>query len=307
MFRIRCAGRAVFAVLLSSCFASHAGVIRTDVPDSSYTSLGANSLYASAGKVTFGNNTDWASGVLVAGDWMLTAAHVVRSNAINNTPGNVLFTVGGNTVTADQIILNPGYVSSTPENGNDIALVHLSSVVTNVTPIALYTGSSEIGEIGTYVGFGRTGNGTTGIDGAYTSQLRGGTEVIDLTGNQASSSWSSNLLLSDFDSPTNPGFSSWGSTTPTPLEYLPADKDSGSALFIQDGGITYLAGIVSFALFNGDGIQFGYGDGVAATRISGHAAWIQAQGVPELSSGLMSAMGLAAFVSGAVFVRRRNA
>lgn len=307
MFGIRCAGRTVFAVLLFCCSPIHAGVIRSDVPDSSYTSLGANSQYASAGKITFGNNSDWASGVLVAGDWMLTAAHVVRSNAVNNTPGNVLFAVGGNTYSADQIILNPGYVSATPENGNDIALVHLSSVVTNVTPVALYTGLSEVGEIGTYVGFGRTGNGTIGLDGSYTSQLRGGTQAIDLTGNQFSSSWSSNLLLSDFDSPTNPGFSSWGSATPTPLEYLPADKDSGSPLYIEDGGITYLAGVVSFALFNSDGIQFGYGDGVAATRISGHAAWLQSQGVPELSSGLMSAMGMLALLSGAVLVRRRTA
>lgn len=307
MFGIRSAGRAVLAVVVICCSSIHAGVIRSDVPDSSYKTLGASPQYASAGKITFGNNTDWASGVLVSGEWMLTAAHVVRSNAINNTPGNVLFTVGGNSYSADQIVLNPGYVSATPENGNDIALVHLSSVVTNVTPVALYTGSSELGEIGTYVGFGRTGNGTTGLDGSYTSVLRGGTQAIDLTGNQVSSSWSSNLLVSDFDSPTNPGYSSWGSSTPTPLEYLPADKDSGSPLYIDDGGITYLAGIVSFALFNSDGIQFGYGDGVAATRISGQAAWIQSYGVPELSSGLMSVTGLMALVSGSAFIRRRKA
>jgi len=307
MFRIRCAGGSVFALFVFCASSLHAGVIRSDVGDSNYTSLGASPAYTSAGKITFGNNTDWASGVLVAGDWMLTAAHVVRSNAIYNTPSNVLFTVGGNTYTADQIILNPGYVSATPENGNDIALVHLSSVVTNVLPAALYTGSSELGQIGTYVGFGKTGNGTTGIDVNSTAQLRGGTQAIDLTGNQYSSTWSSNILLSDFDSPTNPGYSSWGSSTPTPLEYLPADKDSGSGLFIDEGGVTYLAGIVAFALLNNDGVQFGYGDGVAATRVSSQVAWIQAQGVPELSSGLMTAVGFGAFFAISAVARRRRA
>ena len=305
MNHLRGAALAAFAYLVLAVPQLQAGVIRSDVADSQYIALGSSSTYASAGKVTFGSNSDWASGVLVAGDWMLTAAHVVNSNFINNTPGNVQFTVGGNTYTGSQIIIGPGYVSGSSENGNDLALVKLSSTVTNVTPMALYTGSSELGEVGTFVGYGKTGTGPTGLNVSSGAQLRGGTNVIDIRGDQFASGWSSNILMSDFDSPTNPAYSSFGSATPTPLEYLPADKDSGSGLFITVGYNTYLAGLVSFALFNTDGIQFGYGDAIAATRISGHAAWIQSQGVPELSSGVMTAFGLGiCFV--ATYLSRRS-
>ena len=305
MSQLRGAAFAAFACIVIAVPHLQAGIIRDDVADSQYIALGSTSTYASAGKISFGNNSDWASGILVAGDWMLTAAHVVRTNSINNTPGNVQFTVGGNTYTGSQIILDPGYIHGSPENGNDLALVKLSSTVTNVTPIALYTGSSEIGEVGTFVGYGKTGDGTTGLDTGSGAQLRGGTNVIDIRGDQLVPGWSSNVLLSDFDAPGDPSQSSFGSANPTPLEYLSADKDSGSGLFITVSGTTYLAGVVSFALFDDDGIPFNYGDVIAATRISGHAAWIQAQGVPELSSGMMTAFGLGiCFV--ATYISRRS-
>jgi secreted trypsin-like serine protease len=262
-------------------------VIRNDVPDASYLAVGNAPEYQAVGRVSFAGNSDWGTGTLIAGRWVLTAAHLVRSNFINNTPGNVLFTVGGNTYSGTQLFVQPGYVQSTPYNGNDIAIIQLDSAVPNVTPIGLYTGSDELGQTGTYVGFGRTGNGLTGQTN-WSSTKRGGTNDLDVTGNLFASGWSPNILLSDFDSPLS-NVSSFGSAVPTALEYQPAEKDSGSGVFLDVNGTPKIAGVVSFALFNSDGVNYAYGDGIAATRVSGQIPWITSV-VPEVSSSLMLAV-----------------
>jgi secreted trypsin-like serine protease len=272
-----------------------AGVIRDDVADASYLALGNSPTYGAVGQVTFASNSDWGSGTLIAGRWVLTAAHLVRSNFWANTPGNVQFTVGGNTYSGSQIFLNPGFVQNTPYNGNDIAIVKLSSAVPNVSPIGLYTNNDELGQTGTYVGFGRTGNGLTGQVASGPTK-RGGTNDIDVTGDQFSSGWSSNVLLSDFDSPSS-NVSSFGSSIPSPLEYQPAEKDSGAGLFLDVAGVPKIAGVVSFALFNGDGINYAYGDGIAATRISGQLPWITSV-VPEASPVVL--LGLVALMAGGI-------
>lgn len=285
-----------------------AGIIRHDVADASYLAVGNDADFNAVGQVTFTGNSDWASGVLIGEQWFVTAGHVVRSNFINNTPGNVLFTVGGNTYSGQQIIMNPGYVHGQPYNGNDIAIVQLSSVVGNVTASAVYNQTDELGQLGTFVGFGRTGTGLTGVQ-ITPATKRGGTNDVDVTGNTADNTWSTNTLLSDFDRPSFPDDSSWGSTTPTDLEYLTAEKDSGAGLFLEDGGDYYLAGVISFAILNGDSINYGYGDSSAATRISSHIAWLEANVpdltvLPEASSFLL--LSAAGFTAGFYYWRRRS-
>ena len=311
MRRIQAARWAVlysFAVAFSS--ASLAGVIRHDVADASYLALGNDAAYAPVGRVTFTNNADWASGVLIGGEWFVTAGHVVRSNFLANTPGNVQFTVGGNTYTAAQIVLNPGYVHGQSYNGNDIAIVRLSSNVSNVDPARVYVGADEVGKLGTIVGFGRTGTGLTGVVPSPATK-RGGTNDIDITGNSFDATWSSNVLLSDFDRPGHPSYSSWGSSTPTALEYLIAEKDSGAGLFIEVDGKIGLAGVFTFALFNDDGISFGYGDAMAATRISGHYVWMESyildlRTVPEASTLTLLSSGALGGALAAFRGRRRR-
>jgi hypothetical protein len=282
----------VFVVLCSLASSwAEAGVIRHDVADANYTALASDPKYASVGRITFANNFDWANATLISDQWAITAGHVVRSNFNNNTPNNVLFTVGGNTYVSSAIYLNPGYVHNSPNNGNDIALIQLSSVVSNVTPARFYTGTNELGLTGTYVGHGRTGNGVMGQT-SNSSVRRAGTNVIDVKGDDFLATWSPNVLLSDFDSPITPE-NTWGSATPTPLEYLPAEKDSGSGLFVDIGSMTFLTGVVSFALFDGDGLNYSYGDGIGSTRVSGHSAWIRTYVVPETSSFVMIGLALA--------------
>jgi hypothetical protein len=174
--------------------------------------------------------------------------------------------------------------------------------VTDVTPASLNTSGNEIGELATFVGFGRTGTGLTGASIASTAK-RGGTNVLDVSGNMVDPEWSSNLALSDFDRPGDPGYSSWGSTTPTALESMLAVGDSGGGVFVDFGSGPQLVGLATFVLLNGDGINYGYGDGMAATRLAGHSAWIaETLLVPEPASLNLAGLGLLA--AGAECVRR---
>ena len=58
--------------------------------------------------------------------------------------------------------------------------------------------------------------------------------------------YNSQVLGCDFDSPTNPADSTFGDSTPLPLEGLAAAGDSGGGVFITLGSTTYLAGLNSF-------------------------------------------------------------
>ncbi len=102
----------------------------------------------------------------------------------------------------------------------------------------LYTGTSEFGQVGTYVGFGLTGTGLTGY-GTLDNQKRAFQNVIDGSfGNP------SILLGSDFDNPHSTADSGFGSAIPLLLEGCVTPGDSGGGVFIMEGSQYYLAGVI---------------------------------------------------------------
>jgi hypothetical protein len=277
--------RATAVVLAMSAFAgsAHAGVIRHDVSDSTYLSLGADTRFASVGQIKGKTSTFSfsAAGTLIASNWVLTAAHVVdRATSMD-------FKVGGGTYQASSWFTFPDWDGNL-SSGYDMALIRFDvdlAAATGVAPAQRFTRTDEIGRTGIAVGFGRTG---TGLTGATTSdqKKRAGTNKIDKL--MVTPGASDRILLSDFDRPGVKSESSMGGSTPLAREFLIAAGDSGGGLFVGFDGAYWLAGVHSFGYGVKDGVfNADYGDASGHSRVSMFNAWIDAviaQGGPVTSA-----------------------
>jgi secreted trypsin-like serine protease len=252
---------------------------RDDRADSLYLNLGASSAYASVGQVSFSTPSAnyLASGTLISPNWVLTAAHVVDATT------SLTFTISGKNYAASNWVANPGWNPNNLLNGYDLGLVHLSSSVSGIAPAVRYTGSQEVGQVGTLVGYGMTGTGKTGAK-VYDGKKRGAQNMVDMTYGTKS-----DLLLADFDNPKNPRDSSMGSSKPLDLEGIIAPGDSGGGLFINTKGGPQLAGVTSFIWAALDGNpNSDYGDVGGFGRVSLLNSWIDSYILSGLSAGGLS-------------------
>ena len=260
-------------LFVSPTLDAQAGVIRDDRSDSLYIEKAANALYSSVGQFkSFGPAGNFlASGTIISNNWVLTAAHVVDGDP------RLEFYIDGIPYTAVSSIAHSKWDGDISK-GYDIALVEFGVDFTAMgyDPAALYEGSNEIGKVSTAVGYGTTGTGDTGVvcgDDCFPLVKRAGDNMIDAV--LSTRGRSNRVLLTDFDNPSDPSDSSWGSAIPLDLEYLIAPGDSGGGLFIEEFGETFLAGVHSF----GWGIldtdpNSNYGDAAGHTRVSSFTGWI---------------------------------
>ena len=179
-----------------------------------------------------------------------------------------------------------------------IGLVRLSQPITSVTPALLDFSTPLLGLLGTNVGYGRSGTGTSGMN-SDAGVKRAGQNMIDARGGMVTrmgsgtllnlNGISSTVLFQDFDHPTNLVASSMGSVTPVAQEYLIASGDSGGGLFIDVGGATKLVGVNSFLAslpypLDTTGTNADYGDLAGVVSVQSFENWIfTVTGVPEPS------------------------
>jgi hypothetical protein len=226
-------------------------------------------------------NYGGVNAVFIGGDWALTAAHTSDAG---------VFIVGGNLYNVIDEVYHPNWdqLDPTPDFtlGFDIKLIQLNTAVVGVNPALIYGSNNELGQVGTYVGLGRTGTGLTGapLNIPPPGIMRAGNNVVDVFGANsgapnsfmASADPSSSILLADFDSPAedantlNSLLGATSSPVPLDLEYSIADRDSGGGTFVNFGGQWRLVGIHSF-IANGNGT---YGTIAADTRVSSYTDWI---------------------------------
>ncbi|OCQ95506.1 hypothetical protein BCD67_09745 [Oscillatoriales cyanobacterium USR001] len=265
------------AAVASMSTTAVAGTIRHDRSDWDYRNLGNS--YSSVGRLDLrGPASSWGcSGTLISSNWLLTAAHCLEDKSAgyqNLTNGG--FTLGGNSYSINLAVKYSGWLGNNrnPALGGDIGLFRLSSAVRNVAAATLNTATNEDLKVGTYVGFGTTGNGLTGFQSGTFGTKRAGQNIIGL-GSRAG--YSNNVLISDFDDPRT---ANWQPLSqPLNLEYQLAPGDSGGGMFING----LLAGVNSFIDSTDGRTDSDYGDYSAATRVSSYSNWIR-----NVMSGLSS-------------------
>lgn len=251
-------------------------------PDSAYLALGNSAAYASVGQI-YGTDSSGgfaASGVMIAPGWVLTAGHVTAGATslkfFTDSGGSwSSFTDGSRSGVAASAWYSYPKWDGNLGGGYDIGLFQLSADIAcsfnNSCVAQRYTGTSETGRIGTMVGYGTTGTGSTGVT-SFDGLKRGGQNMIDTV--LQTPGRTNRVLLADFDSGLAAD-NSWGSSNPLSMEALIGPGDSGGGLFENIGGIDYLVGINSFGwgLIDGDP-NSDFGDASGFTRITYFNNWI---------------------------------
>jgi hypothetical protein len=209
-------------------------------------------------------------GVLINSQWIVTVAHTIFYDYVGKD-----LRVGSKTYEIESVHIHPDY--SEPDKNllegdlaplmnffksrSDIALIKLTSTVSDVEPINIYTGKSEKGRTITVYGKGATGNGLTGED-PQTKSLRVMNQFQNVV-ESAEGSW----LAFKFDEPANA----------LPLEGMHGSGDSGGASVIFQEGVPFLVGLSSWQLAYGDISTFKgglYGTTAYQVRVSNYHDWI---------------------------------
>ncbi len=273
--------------LLGVVVASAAGgTIRHDRADARYVGYGAQ--FSSVGRVSAGlagGGGLTGSGVLIAPDLVITAAHVTDGTS------SLRFAVPelGISYGASAVVTHPSWRGDVL-SGFDLSIFRLERPVTEVAPAPLFPGWWDAARPGAIAGYGITGTGLRGYEGRVSDSRRAGTNVIDRR-------LSGRILLSDFDAPHYSATGAFlGSPVPLDLEYTIAPGDSGGGLFVWANRRWQLVGINSFILsYDGDP-DASYGDSSGFTRLRVFQPWIQ--GVMAGTIG-MTPLGVAAGFSDA--------
>lgn len=202
-----------------------------------------------------------SSAVAVDPYWLLTAAHVADDF------GNTSVTVNGQTYNQVGEIYNPTA---------DLALIQLDRALPGF--YSLYSGNYPTGNrlTGIMVGYGVTGTVVDQYNYTFNNTTGKGTER-----------WGYNKIDGQFTyiggtGKTNSGFRMYFNTADTSLEAGAGTGDSGGGVFVQDGGVWKLAGIMT------DVSTGGSQDAVYAIDVQDYSSWIS-QTVPEPTTAVLLA------------------
>ncbi len=243
------------------------GMIRHDIDIERYRDLGRRPEFSCVGRYSSTTTSDdYAAGVLIAERWVLTASHFIGDTSV--------WMFGDTYYKSKRTVIHPNIEPGASERqwtGWDLALIELTEPVTNVKPASRYYGTTEVGSIITKIGYGYIGDGLHGMKSPRVSERLGGQNTIDAAGGIFESrSFSTDVLVFDFDSPISNLSNKLGSADPLELEVGGSKGDSGGGIFGQFNNEWKLVGIVSGALNR----EIKYGSVAALARVSSANEWI---------------------------------
>jgi len=212
-------------------------------------------------------------GVLVAPQWVVTAAHAVTwQHAVDEV------VVNGQPRKVERMVLHPGYAKppqrvldealatwdwtlfrSILASSDDIALLKLAQPVTDVSPAVLNTDAREYGEVVQIIGKGATGKGNTGyaFEDPHRTQLRRAYNRIS----SAHGRW----ICYVFDEPSSA----------LPLEGGSGSGDSGGPILMESDGRWVVAGLTSWTDPQSTvRVPGRYGQVSCNVRLSHYRAWM---------------------------------
>jgi chymotrypsin len=259
--------RFLLYTLLVLSFSVSAIVIRHDVDDSKYR-IQAAEFPALADMPVEGH------GVLIAPQWVVTAAH-----AVTWQPEIKQIMVGGTSRAVERIEIHPGYKAPPKQlleqalatwdwtlfrvllaSSDDIALAKLAQPITDVAPVSIFNGNSEFGQIIKVIGKGATGNGVSGYEfsAPHRTELRRAYNKVT----SADGRWICYLFDNSADA--------------LPLEGGSGNGDSGGPILIEDKKGWLLAGLTSWTDLQSTNRTPGrYGQVTCNVRLNYYKQWIQ--------------------------------
>ncbi|MEB2774223.1 trypsin-like serine protease [Algoriphagus sp. D3-2-R+10] len=243
------------------------GIIRHDVGIQKYLDLGNQPEFDCVGRYSEAiESTDYAVGVLISPQWVLTASHFVQDSSF--------WKFGDRFYKTKRIVKHPKLKPGDEEvqwNGWDMALIELEEAVLDIEPAERYYGDKELGQIITKVGYGYIGNGKAGMVSPRKQEKLAGQNTVDAIGGTFENrDFRTDVMVCDFDSPESSEYNHFGSATPLALEIGGSKGDSGGGVFMEINGQSLLVGIVSGALNR----EIKYGAVLALARVSTANQWI---------------------------------
>lgn len=257
-----------------------------------------------------GSVKSFASGVLIDEEWILTAGHnfFISSDASPTMAANITVKFGNdpndtNSLDLDvsAIVLHPTWVAEGGDiyKGNDLCLLKLSAPITDVTPAAIFTQNSvQVGSQSWFSGFGdysaQPGQNADNFSKKHAYQNILDRKTDDRSTTISGTTYAGGHLAYDFDNPEGTVnslgddfngademnlFPTGGTSAIPLLEYEAGSVigDSGGPIFVKDGSVWKVAGVLSGGLNEPieDHQDSGYGDISLFTRTFPMLAWIQ--------------------------------